>query len=266
MLGGFQLSINTVSIFVLPIINTAVIYPQMAKLDDGKKWLEMVLGDSGRTNSLIVKGRDKGLYTKGKRGGVAPELVLSDFIALLLSALSSAAPSNIKESVCDFQSLHITDIEFKHLSHSRWGRYSLTENLPEKLLKTLEFHGIDMRNVDSYHDIDLLSVLKSVLIVRKPRKQFFYFDKLELRERGPYRIVSLTLHEVDSAPSLNFGNSRGISSDPRDWYTSSDLGVKLIFNNKRNPTSRIQMHSTRTITSVALNALASLAFPEKGAS
>ncbi|KEP68943.1 hypothetical protein DL1_07900 [Thioclava dalianensis] len=220
----------------------------MAKLTDGRNWLERTLGDEGRAHSLIVKGRDQGLFTKGKRGGNAPDLILADFAALVFCALSSAAPSKIKESVEEIMSLGLVGIEIDANDVAGWRGPFYPNNLPDDVNDVLEGFSLGMRGMQRPDGAALAWALIMLFVAHSPEHDFNSFDKIELIEQGDFLSAEITLHE----------KAAGVSADGYRREGPGHNAIRLTFGNDCQHIDPTRMEIRRTLYGPALNGVAEM--------
>lgn len=219
----------------------------MAKLNDAKIWLENVLSDAQRANSLISRARDQSLFTKGRRGGIAPDLILDDYAKLCLCALYSGLPSQVREQIDLLGGLKISGIEVDLNDRVGWRGPFSTDDLHEDIHETLEPYGLEMRSMSRPQESSVYWAIIMLFMHFTPKNDFHAFDRIELIEQGRFKQVSVTLHEADYGVGL-------------DGYYSEGAGhraVRLTFQTD-DKIEQTRLQSTRTLFAPALNDLAAM--------
>ncbi len=173
----------------------------MAKLADARNWLEGVLGDKGRAHSLIVKGRDQELFTKGKRGGSAPDLNHSDFAALVASALTTAAPSKIGAGVREILALKLIWVEYDlggaDPNESRpWRGCWKTDNLPAEIQELLDIFPLGLE-IPNSSEVTFGLSLSKLFVCPARQNGFALTDRVGLVEQDDFKSASILLHETE---------------------------------------------------------------------
>lgn len=193
----------------------------MAKLADGRDWLERTLGDNGRAHSLIVKGRDQGIFTKGKRGGSAPELKPADFATLIACALTTAAPSQIGAAVERIFGLSLWSIDYDLYDGAGWQNHLNPNRLSRVALNLLEAFELGFSGSNS-SEATFGWALITLIISRTQNVGFGLTDRIELVEQGSFMSANILLHKVGIGDRP--GNSKLENSKNRSIrLTFSDL-------------------------------------------
>lgn len=173
----------------------------MAKLVDAKQWLARTLDDSGRANSLITQGRDQGLFSKTKRGGNAPDLVLDDYAKLAATAMSHANPTKIGAAVTNIWEMKFSGLEFAVCDHPSWRPY-FPSDFPSRLEKQSLPDGADnilshwfkgYEKAENHYRWTLGAALIMLFCPRSPHQLFHSYDSISMREHGPKSSCEIRL-------------------------------------------------------------------------
>lgn len=189
---------------------------RMAKLNDAYEWLRLTIGDDGRANSLIKRGRDYGLFTKGKRGGSAPDLQMDDFARLALMTLTDTPPTKIVEGLRQLADLPLQIVQIRgdavtpvqRTLDGPWSR--------EQMLALEEFGLSDILAQESSDKrVNMLDSIKAFLTFYSGRFGLSYGDSICIERAGG---------EFEGSISLNADDVQLGSSEKRGF-----LHVSLMF-------------------------------------
>ena len=212
--------------------------------------MEVVLGDKGRAHSLVVKGRDQGIFTKGKRGGSAPDLTHTDFASLIACALTTAAPSKIGRGVKEILGLELSYIEYllddaDPFDLKSWRSCRETDSLPAEINEVLEVIPLGLDVPDSSGLTFGLS-LSNLFPGPARLNRFAINDVIELVEQDEFKLATILLHDANATSSN--GDLRGQRS------------LRLVFSNGKY-LGLEKVESTRRLYITALNELLAIAKP-----
>lgn len=196
---------------------------------------------------MVVKGRDQGIFTKGKRGGAAPDLILADFSTLILCALTTTAPSQIKSSVEELMSLRLVGIEIDLNDIAGWRGPFAPGEMPDELLDVLEGFSLEMRSMTNPKEASLAWALIMLFTTYTPNADLNSYDKIELIEQGAFRSAQLTLNEAGA----------GVSVDGYRREGPGHRAIRLIFDNGGRFDAG-KLETRRTLYAPVLNEVAAM--------
>lgn len=176
----------------------------MAKLQDAKAWLAEVLGDPKRATTLINRGRDQGILSKGKRGGTAPDLLPLDATALLGMVLSAAPPAQVGPMTSRFLASSLTGVWIESSVDHR-NALDIEAPLPKHLLKPMERAGLTALCFGPLKDVLCFRILSALLIRASRAGRFPEGFGLRAEERGGAQQLTLSLGLAPRRVLMEFG-------------------------------------------------------------
>jgi hypothetical protein len=219
----------------------------MSKLKDGQEWLASVLGDAGRANSLITRGRDQNLFTKGKRGGIAPDLILSDFPMLCLCALTDATSKDIGTGVEELFRLTLWNVGLDNNDGKGWTDLDPKEGGRDLLNEAARPFNFEISDNPLTGRNTVMSELMMLFMKFTPKNDFGHYDFMEVERNGDALSMTIELHEV--------GWHYGATGGPE--HGRGNRAIKLCYDNGKEFDPAIITQS-RQIGAAPLNGLAAL--------